>query len=68
MADSYTVQLMNVSPDALARWLADVRVNAQLTPDMVQLAQVPPGSKAPSQPAATGPVAWQGTVRFAFGN
>ena len=59
MADSYTVQFTQVTPDALARWLADVRINAQLTPDMVQLT---------STAAPAGATTWQGSVRFAFGN
>ena len=59
MADSYTVQWTQVSPDALARWLAEVRISAQLTPEQVQLS---------STATPTGAVSWQGSVRFVVGN
>jgi len=74
MADSYTVQLTPVSPDALARWLAEVRINAQLTPDMVQLSQTMPAKPPSAQgvPAASSgsaeSVVWQGSVRFTLGH
>jgi general secretion pathway protein M len=68
MGDTHTVQLAHVTPDALARWLADVRINAQLTPDTVQLLQVPKSAQGPGQTEASGPVSWQGSVRFVLGN
>ncbi|GAB4088351.1 type II secretion system protein GspM [Hydrogenophaga soli] len=58
--DDFTVQMQPTSPQAVAQWLADVRVNAQLTPNGVRLNR--------PTPAANGtPSAWQGTVQFNLG-
>jgi general secretion pathway protein M len=47
--DQATVTLQAVPPDALARWLADVRVNARTTPTETRLQQAPS-------------LAWSGTL------
>ncbi len=52
-ADQVTVTFAGTPPEALAQWMADVRVSARLLPDDVQLGRVGAG-----QPL------WQGTAVF----
>lgn len=49
--DQLTVSFGATPPDALARWLADVRVGARLLPDDLQMSRM-----------GTGQPLWQGTV------
>jgi general secretion pathway protein M len=60
--DEVTVQLPPTAATALAQWLAEVRVNAQLTPTVVRIHRA--GVSAAGGEAA---VLWQGSVQFNLG-
>ena len=60
--DDITVNLQPTSASAVAQWLAEVRVNAQLTPATVRINR-PTGD---ANAAAASPL-WQGSVQFNLG-
>ena len=60
-----TVTLKGASPDALAQWLLQARINARAVPTEVRLVKAAAASPAPAgSPAASAanPVRWDGTV------
>ena len=60
-----TVTLKNASPDALAQWLLQARINARAVPTEVRLVKAALASPTPGGlPAASpaNPVRWDGTV------
>ena len=60
-----TVTLKGASPDALAQWLLQARINARAVPSEVRLLKAASTAAAPGGPvmaAATTPVRWDGTV------
>ena len=60
-----TVNLKSASPDALAQWLLQARINARAVPVEVRLVKVIPAALAQGGPpagAAANPVRWDGTV------
>lgn len=59
--DDITVQLQASPPQAVALWLAEVRVNAQLTPSGVRL------NRPPARAGSAAAGAWQGSVQFSLG-
>jgi general secretion pathway protein M len=60
-----TITLKGASPDALAQWLLQARINARAVPAEVRLVKAPAAGSAPGAPsaaAAANPVRWDGTV------
>jgi general secretion pathway protein M len=60
-----TITLKGASPDALAQWLLQARINARAVPAEVRLVKAPAASPTPGAPsaaAAANPVRWDGTV------
>ncbi len=60
-----TVNLKGASPDALAQWLLQARINARAVPTEVRLVKGAAASPAPGvspATAAANPVRWDGTV------
>lgn len=60
-----TVTLKGASPDALAQWLLQARINARAVPSEVRLVKAASTAAAPGSPAAatgTTAVRWDGTV------
>lgn len=67
VGDQVTATLQAVPPHAFALWLADVRVNARLTPTEARLARSTATTTATTTATvtATGPT-WQGSLSFAL--
>ena len=64
-----TVNLKNASPDALAQWLLQARINARAVPVEVRLVKALPVALAQAGPPAgapTNPIRWDGTVVLAL--
>jgi general secretion pathway protein M len=61
---SATIQLRNVSPEALAQWLTSVRSQAHATPMQARIARDP--ASTPTKSAAGSSMGWSGSVQLAL--
>ena len=61
---SATIQLRNVSPEALAQWLTSVRSQAHATPMQARIARDP--ASTPTKSAAGSSIGWSGSVQLAL--
>ena len=66
LGDQATITLKGAAAEPLALWLAEVRINARLTPADVRLAQSKPSESLAAQPANPAGL-WNGTLTLAMG-
>lgn len=67
LGDQATVTLKSAAAEPLALWLADVRINARVTPAEARLTQGTPGANPAAQPPGPTAAVWSGTLTLALG-